>query len=54
MQVSQRELLCLKTILETFAQSIRLQVNYAKSCMVPLNMTEEEVELMTGVLGCKL
>jgi hypothetical protein len=22
--------------------------------MVPLNMTEEEAELMTGVLGCKL
>jgi hypothetical protein len=54
MQASQRELLCLKAILKTFAQSIGLRVNYAKSCMVPLNMTEEKAELMTGFLGCKL
>jgi hypothetical protein len=54
MQASQRELLCLKAILEIFAQSTGLRVNYAKSCMVPLNMTEEKAELMTRVLGCKL
>jgi hypothetical protein len=54
MQASQRELLCLKAILETFAQSTGLLVNYAKSCMVPLNITEEKAELMIGVLGCKL
>jgi hypothetical protein len=54
MQASQRELLCLKAILETFAQSTRMRVNYAKSCMVPLNMTEEKAELMIGVIGYKL
>jgi hypothetical protein len=54
LQASQRKLLCFKTLLETFAQSTRVGVNYAKSGMIPLNMTNEKVDLMTGVFGCKL
>jgi hypothetical protein len=54
MRASQMELLCLKAILESFAQSTGLMVNYAKSCMFPLNLTEEEALIMAGVLGCKL
>jgi hypothetical protein len=54
MRASQMELLCLKAILESFAQSTGLRVNYAKSCMVPLNLTKEEDLIMVGVLGCKL
>jgi hypothetical protein len=54
MRASQMELLYLKAILESFAQSTGLRVNYAKSCMVPLNLTEEEALIMAGVLGCKL
>jgi hypothetical protein len=54
MRVSQRELLCLKAILKSYGQSIGLRVNYAKSCMVPLNMTEERVQILAGVFGCKL
>jgi hypothetical protein len=54
LQASQRQLLCLKASLETFAQSTGLRVNHANLGMVPLNMTNEKVELMTGVFGCKL
>jgi hypothetical protein len=54
LQASQRQLLCLKDLLETFAQSIGRMVNYAKPEMISLNMTNEKVELMTGVFGCKL
>jgi hypothetical protein len=30
------------------------RVNYAKSCMVPLNMTKERAQILAGVFGCKL
>jgi hypothetical protein len=39
LKASQMQLLCLKSILETFAQSTGLRVNYSKSGLVPLNMT---------------
>jgi hypothetical protein len=54
MRASQRELICLKAILESYGQSTGLRVNYAKSCMVPLNMTEERAQILAGVFGCKL
>jgi hypothetical protein len=46
LQASQKQLLCLKAMLEMFALSTGLRVNYAKSGMVPLNMTDE--------FGCSL
>jgi hypothetical protein len=54
LKASQRQLLYLRAILESFAQSTGLRVNYSKSGMVPLNMTAEKAELMTGVFGCQL
>jgi hypothetical protein len=54
LQTSQRQLLCLKALLESFAQSTGLRVNYAKSGLVPLNMISEKAELMTGVFGYKI
>jgi hypothetical protein len=44
MRASQKELLCLKAILETFAQSTGLRVNHAKPCLVPLNLEMEQAE----------
>jgi hypothetical protein len=35
LKVSQKELHCLKSLLETFVHSTGLRVNYGKSCMVP-------------------
>jgi hypothetical protein len=54
MKASQRQLLCLKAILESSAQSMSLRVNYSKSGMGPLNMFAEKVELMTIVFACQL
>jgi hypothetical protein len=54
MTASQRELLCLKAILETFAQSIGLRDIHGKTCLVPLNMEKEQAENLAGVFGCKL
>jgi hypothetical protein len=41
-------------LLETFRQSTWLRVNYAKSCMVPLNLTEQQIENLAGVFGYKI
>jgi hypothetical protein len=54
MKAYQRQSLCLKAILETFAQSTGLRVNYSRSGMVPLNMSQEKTEIMTSVFGCKM
>jgi hypothetical protein len=54
MKADQRQLLCLKALLETFAQSTGLKVNFSKSGMVPLNMSHEKADIMTGVFACKL
>jgi hypothetical protein len=54
MKASQRELLCLRAILETFAQSTGIRVNYGKSCMVPLNMDKQQTLTLAGVFGCQL
>jgi hypothetical protein len=47
MKASQRELLCLKALLETFGQSTVLRVNYAKSGMMSLNMSDQQAQIMT-------
>jgi hypothetical protein len=52
MRAPQKELFCLKGLLESFGQSTGLRINYAKSCLVPLNMSQDKVELLVGVFGC--
>ena len=54
MKASKRELFILKGLLESFSQSTGLRVNYGKSCMVPLNTTNDKAQLLAGVFGCKL
>jgi hypothetical protein len=54
LKASQRQLLCLKAILESFAKSTCLRFNYNKSRMIALNMFAEKVELMIGVFVCQL
>lgn len=54
MKASQREIFNLKAILQTFTASTGLQVNFQKSCMVPINTTPEEMELMAGTFGCAI
>jgi hypothetical protein len=54
LKASQKELLCLKALLETYAQSTGLRVNFAKTGMVPINLSSEKAEIMAGVFGCKI
>jgi hypothetical protein len=53
MKASQKELFYLKALLYSFAQSTGLRVNYAKSCFVPLNKTNDKAKLLAGVFDCK-
>jgi hypothetical protein len=51
LKASQRQLLCLKGILQAFTQSTGLNVNHAKSCLLPINIDEEKATQMAGVFG---
>ena len=48
MPVEENQLLALKKLLHVFSQSTRLDVNYHKSSMVPINVSQEE----TNRLAC--
>ncbi len=41
-------------ILNMFAQSTGLKVNYNKSSLYPLNMSQDKAVLFSGILGCKI
>ncbi|XP_073362281.1 uncharacterized protein [Aegilops tauschii subsp. strangulata] len=53
-QAKDDELVALKNMLLTFQQSTGLKVNFAKSSMIPLNMTDEEAARLAAILGCKI
>ena len=42
----------LKALLNTFAASVGLKVNYSKSCMTPVNLTEEKFDILANTFGC--
>ena len=52
MQANARQLVCLKALLNTFADATGLRVNYGKSIMVPLNIAEDRVDIFTNTLQC--
>jgi hypothetical protein len=52
LKASQRELHCLKALLESFSSSTGLKINYAKSCLVPINLNEEKTHHLA--CGCKV
>jgi hypothetical protein len=54
MKASQKELLCLRALLETFGHSTWLRVNYAKSGPVPLNMSQQQALTMARTFGCQI
>ena len=37
---------------ELLAESIGLKVNYAKSMMVPINVSDEKLDLLANTFGC--
>lgn len=47
------QLVCLKGLLNTFAYSIGLGVNYSKSQMIPINLSSSKAESL-ATFGCQL
>jgi hypothetical protein len=54
MKASQRELFCLKGLLQSFSISTGLKVNYSKSQMIPLNLPHEQAVILSNTFGCQL
>ena len=54
MKASQRELFCLKGLLQSFTESTGLKVNYSKSQMIPLNLSQEQAVILSNTFGCQL
>jgi hypothetical protein len=52
MQGDVNQLLHLKDILHSFAESTGKQVNFDKSFMVPINISEERLNILPNTLGC--
>jgi hypothetical protein len=53
MEACPAQLTHLKELLRTFSASTGLKVNYNKSMMVPLNITQDNLELLANVFGCQ-
>jgi len=47
-----RQLFFLKSLLNSFADSTGLKVNYNKSLMVPVNIAEERFDILANTFGC--
>lgn len=43
----------LKIILRLFAKVSGLEINYDKSCFIPINMTNDQTDAIGAILGCK-
>lgn len=52
MKADARELFFLKAVLNSFAESSGLKVNYAKSMMVPINVSDERFHILAQTFGC--
>ena len=48
-----KQLHCLKALLNTFADATGLKVNYNKSSMIPINVSEEKMEILINTFHCK-
>ena len=52
MQGDARQLFFLKAILNTFVESTSLKVNYSKSMMVLVNVSEQRLQHLANTFGC--
>jgi hypothetical protein len=46
------QLLALKELLQIFSSATGLKVNYAKSCLMPVNVDDQQLEMLANVFGC--
>jgi hypothetical protein len=49
-----RQLFFLKSLLQTFAASSCLRVNYSKSMMVLINIDDQKLATLANTLGCSI
>jgi hypothetical protein len=54
MKADARQLIFLKSLLNSFAESIGLEVNYNKSQMLPINVSHEEIQTLASTFGCTI
>lgn len=54
MQADASQLVHLKELLDTFADSTGLRVNYSKSQLIPINLTPQVADSLAQVFGCQL
>lgn len=52
-QADARQLICLKALLHSFAQSTGIKVNYNKSNMIPINLSEEKLTHFSNTVHCQ-
>jgi hypothetical protein len=53
MEACQQQLLALKAVLIAFANSAGLKVNYAKSSMIPINLTSHRLHHLASTFNCQ-
>ena len=53
MEACSRQLITLEAILHSFGESIGLKVNYSKSVMVPINISEERLDHLARAFNCE-
>ena len=53
MQADATQLHYLKALLHTFAYATGLKVNYNKPNLIPINVSDAKMEILTGTLYCK-
>jgi hypothetical protein len=53
MEACPRQLIALKAIINTFADSTSLKVNYAKSSMIPINLSSDRLHHLASTFDCQ-
>jgi hypothetical protein len=54
MEVSQKQLLFLKGLLNTYAMETGLKVNYTKSSIIPINVNADKMRILSGIFICQI
>jgi hypothetical protein len=49
-----KELFFFKCLLQSFTVSTGLKVNFSKSFIIPINVSEEKTNILAGTLGCQI
>ncbi|KAG8083896.1 hypothetical protein GUJ93_ZPchr0010g9768 [Zizania palustris] len=54
LRASQKDIFCLKSLMETFSQSNGPRVYFSKTCLIPLNIDDVTTTNLVATFGCKL